>query len=117
MIDAGWLDGAAFLAGLVDPVVGGGGLIQVSAISSFLLKEAPATPGAADVVCSLVAVIVLLCFTWNKAGALRAVRLFYVESEPDGSIVPRETPERRWPAVFHVKQNRRRFLIVLSLET
>jgi hypothetical protein len=29
MIDFVWLGGAAFLAGLVDAVVGGGGLIQI----------------------------------------------------------------------------------------
>ena len=77
MVDFVWLGGAAFRTGLVDAVVGGGGLIQVSAISSFLPKEAPASPVAADVVRSLVAFIVLLCFTWNKAGAVQAVRLFY----------------------------------------
>ena len=43
MMDFVWLGGAAFLAGLVDAVVGGGGLIQVPAIFSFLPKEAPAT--------------------------------------------------------------------------
>jgi len=43
MIDFVWLGGAAFLAGLVDAVVGGGGLIQVPAIFSFLPKEVPAT--------------------------------------------------------------------------
>jgi uncharacterized membrane protein YfcA len=43
MIDFVWLGGAAFLAGLVDAVVGGGGLIQIPAIFSFLPKEVPAT--------------------------------------------------------------------------
>ena len=43
MIDVVWLGGAAFLAGLVDAVVGGGGLIQVPAIFSLLPKEVPAT--------------------------------------------------------------------------
>jgi len=43
MIDFVWLGGAAFLAGLVDAVVGGGGLIQVPAIFSVLPKEVPAT--------------------------------------------------------------------------
>ncbi|QNA87240.1 TSUP family transporter [Massilia sp. Dwa41.01b] len=43
MIDFVWLGGAAFLAGLVDAVVGGGGLIQVPAIFSFLPREVPAT--------------------------------------------------------------------------
>ena len=43
MMDFVWLGGAAFLAGLVDAVVGGGGLIQVPAIFSFLPKEVPAT--------------------------------------------------------------------------
>ena len=43
MIDLVWLGGAAFLAGLVDAVVGGGGLIQVPAIFSVLPKEVPAT--------------------------------------------------------------------------
>lgn len=42
-MDVVWLGGAAFLAGLVDAVVGGGGLIQVPAIFSFLPKEVPAT--------------------------------------------------------------------------
>jgi uncharacterized membrane protein YfcA len=43
MIDFVWLGGAAFVAGLVDAVVGGGGLIQVPALFSFLPKEMPAT--------------------------------------------------------------------------
>ena len=43
MIDFVWLGGAAFAAGLVDAVVGGGGLIQIPAIFSILPKEAPAT--------------------------------------------------------------------------
>jgi uncharacterized membrane protein YfcA len=42
-MDVIWLGAAAFLAGLVDAVVGGGGLIQVPAIFSFLPKEAAAT--------------------------------------------------------------------------
>jgi uncharacterized membrane protein YfcA len=43
MIDFALLGGAAFVAGLVDSVVGGGGLIQVPAIFSVLPKEVPAT--------------------------------------------------------------------------
>ncbi len=43
MIDLVWLGGAAFLAGLVDAVVGGGGLIQIPAIFSVLPREVPAT--------------------------------------------------------------------------
>lgn len=43
MVDFVWLGGAAFLAGLVDAVVGGGGLIQVPAIFSVLPREVPAT--------------------------------------------------------------------------
>lgn len=43
MIDVVWLGGAAFAAGLVDAVVGGGGLIQLPAMFSLLPKEAPAT--------------------------------------------------------------------------
>lgn len=43
MIDFALLGGAAFLAGLVDSVVGGGGLIQIPAIFSVLPKEVPAT--------------------------------------------------------------------------
>lgn len=43
MIDVVWLGGAAFAAGLVDAVVGGGGLIQIPAMFSLLPKEAPAT--------------------------------------------------------------------------
>jgi hypothetical protein len=34
---------AAFTAGLVDAVVGGGGLIQIPAIFAVLPKEVPAT--------------------------------------------------------------------------
>jgi uncharacterized membrane protein YfcA len=43
MIDVVWLGGAAFAAGLVDAVVGGGGLVQLPAMFSLLPKEAPAT--------------------------------------------------------------------------
>jgi uncharacterized membrane protein YfcA len=43
MIDFVLLGGAAFLAGLVDAVVGGGGLIQTPALFSILPKEVPAT--------------------------------------------------------------------------
>lgn len=43
MIDFALLGGVAFLAGLVDAVVGGGGLIQLPAIFSLFPKEAPAT--------------------------------------------------------------------------
>jgi uncharacterized membrane protein YfcA len=43
MIDVVWLGGAAFAAGLVDAVVGGGGLIQIPAMFSLLPKEVPAT--------------------------------------------------------------------------
>lgn len=43
MIDLYWLGGAAFAAGLVDAVVGGGGLIQLPAMFSLLSREAPAT--------------------------------------------------------------------------
>ena len=43
MIDFAWLGVAAFTAGLVDAVVGGGGLIQIPAIFSVLPKEVPAT--------------------------------------------------------------------------
>jgi uncharacterized membrane protein YfcA len=43
MIDFALLGGAAFLAGLVDAVVGGGGLIQIPAIFSVFPKEVPAT--------------------------------------------------------------------------
>lgn len=43
MIDVVWLGGAAFAAGLVDAVVGGGGLIQIPAMFSLLPREAPAT--------------------------------------------------------------------------
>jgi uncharacterized membrane protein YfcA len=43
MIEFAVLGGAAFVAGLVDSVVGGGGLIQVPAIFAALPKELPAT--------------------------------------------------------------------------
>lgn len=43
MIDVALLGGAAFVAGLVDAVVGGGGLIQIPAIVSVFPKEVPAT--------------------------------------------------------------------------
>jgi len=43
MIDVVWLGGAAFAAGLVDAVVGGGGLIQIPAMFSLLPRETPAT--------------------------------------------------------------------------
>ena len=43
MLDVVWLGGAAFAAGLVDAVVGGGGLIQIPAMFSLLPREAPAT--------------------------------------------------------------------------
>lgn len=43
MIDVVWLGGAAFAAGLVDAVVGGGGLIQIPAMFALLPREAPAT--------------------------------------------------------------------------
>lgn len=43
MIDVALLGGAAFVAGLVDAVVGGGGLIQIPAIFSVFPKEVPAT--------------------------------------------------------------------------
>jgi uncharacterized membrane protein YfcA len=43
MIDFALLGGAAFLAGLVDAVVGGGGLIQIPAIFSVFPREVPAT--------------------------------------------------------------------------
>jgi uncharacterized protein len=43
MIEFALLGGAAFVAGLVDSVVGGGGLIQVPAIFAVLPKELPAT--------------------------------------------------------------------------
>jgi uncharacterized membrane protein YfcA len=43
MIDFALLGGAAFVAGLVDSVVGGGGLIQVPVIFSVLPSEVPAT--------------------------------------------------------------------------
>lgn len=43
MIDFVLLGSAAFTAGLVDAVVGGGGLIQIPAIFSVFPREAPAT--------------------------------------------------------------------------
>lgn len=43
MVDVVWLGSAAFLAGLVDAVVGGGGLIQLPAMFSVLPREVPAT--------------------------------------------------------------------------
>jgi hypothetical protein len=43
MIDLVLLGAAAFLAGLVDAVVGGGGLIQLPAIFSLFPREVPAT--------------------------------------------------------------------------
>ncbi|MES3024731.1 MAG: TSUP family transporter [Pseudomonadota bacterium] len=43
MVDVVFLCMAAFLAGLIDAVVGGGGLIQVPALFSIFPKEAPAT--------------------------------------------------------------------------
>jgi uncharacterized protein len=43
MIDLVLLGGAAFAAGVVDSVVGGGGLIQTPALFSVLHKELPAT--------------------------------------------------------------------------
>lgn len=43
MVEFVGLGAAAFLAGLVDAVVGGGGLIQVPAIFSFLPRESAAT--------------------------------------------------------------------------
>ncbi|RJG15928.1 sulfite exporter TauE/SafE family protein [Massilia cavernae] len=43
MIDVAVLGGAAFLAGLVDAVVGGGGLIQIPVMFSLFPKEVPAT--------------------------------------------------------------------------
>lgn len=43
MIDFALLGSAAFLAGLVDAVVGGGGLIQVPVLFSVMPKEVPAT--------------------------------------------------------------------------
>lgn len=43
MIDVAVLGGAAFLAGLVDAVVGGGGLIQVPVLFSMFPREVPAT--------------------------------------------------------------------------
>lgn len=43
MLDLFVLAGAAFLAGLVDAVVGGGGLIQIPVLFSMFPKEIPAT--------------------------------------------------------------------------
>jgi uncharacterized protein len=43
MVDFALLGVAAFLAGLVDAVVGGGGLIQIPAMFSVFQKEIPAT--------------------------------------------------------------------------
>jgi len=43
MVDLALLGCAAFLAGLVDAVVGGGGLIQLPVLFSLFPKEAPAT--------------------------------------------------------------------------
>lgn len=43
MVDWVLLGGAAFMAGLVDAVVGGGGLIQIPVLFSIFPKEAPAT--------------------------------------------------------------------------
>jgi uncharacterized membrane protein YfcA len=43
MMDFALLAGAAFFAGLVDAVVGGGGLIQIPAIFSVFPRELPAT--------------------------------------------------------------------------
>ena len=43
MIDVALLVGAAFLAGLVDAVVGGGGLIQIPVLFSVFPREIPAT--------------------------------------------------------------------------
>jgi uncharacterized membrane protein YfcA len=43
MIDVVVLGGAAFLAGLVDAVVGGGGLIQIPALFSVFPHQVPAT--------------------------------------------------------------------------
>ena len=43
MIDFALLGSAAFLAGLVDAVVGGGGLIQIPVLFSVFPKEVPAT--------------------------------------------------------------------------
>ena len=43
MIDFALLGAAAFLAGLVDAVVGGGGLIQIPVLFSVFPKEVPAT--------------------------------------------------------------------------
>ncbi len=43
MVDFAMLGAAAFLAGLVDAVVGGGGLIQIPVLFSLFPKELPAT--------------------------------------------------------------------------
>jgi len=43
MVDFALLGGAAFLAGLVDAVVGGGGLIQLPVLFSIFPNQAPAT--------------------------------------------------------------------------
>lgn len=43
MLDLGFLAAAAFLAGLIDAVVGGGGLIQLPALFSFMPQTQPAT--------------------------------------------------------------------------
>jgi uncharacterized membrane protein YfcA len=43
MVDVVMLGCAAFLAGLVDAVVGGGGLIQLPVLFSMFPKEIPAT--------------------------------------------------------------------------
>lgn len=43
MVDFVLLGGAAFLAGLVDAVVGGGGLIQIPVLFSVFPREVPAT--------------------------------------------------------------------------
>lgn len=43
MVELVWLAGAAFTAGLVDAVVGGGGLIQIPALFAGLPREVPAT--------------------------------------------------------------------------
>jgi uncharacterized membrane protein YfcA len=43
MFDFALLAAAAFLAGLIDAVVGGGGLIQIPAIFALLPREVPAT--------------------------------------------------------------------------
>ena len=43
MLDVAILGGASFVAGVVDAMVGGGGLIQVPALFAVLPKEVPAT--------------------------------------------------------------------------